>query len=257
MNKIKIGQKIVLFLLLFLIIGEILYYFYLSGGQLIVNDIFSMRWVNKPTLNQDNVLDYFRKEKNSLIFTDLLKYLKPDESEPCIFTSNCFEKRTDNLYVTYVNYENPFALSPLNKYYVIRLDLKNYSENLSSVALLGKLSSNIANLYWEDISALLFGTGDNNHYLYVEALPGDDEMNLPILDEATNQRTSWYIIFDREGKNFIISDKYFDVVRVIDINEKTGGKFPNGVFPDGKLYFGHLIAPQSHLMITNFSIAPL
>ncbi len=77
--------------------------------------------------------------------------------------------------------------------------------------------------------------------------------DLPLKTSQTIQ-----IIFEQlEGKSFLVLNKKGRLIKRIDLTDQENLNLPNGLFPEGKAYFGISISPNSSLILSGLNIGEL
>jgi hypothetical protein len=127
--------------------------------------------------------------------------------------------------------------------------------NLQSI---GVFSSGI-NLYGRlDDTKLFIGIADNGSLLHIDISDKSTTSPLTLFDgKLKNADKSLRFIFGEDGINFKIFDSSGSLLGKVDINEITDNRFPQGLFPDKKIYLGYGAAPKSYLTIEKFLFKPI
>lgn len=204
------------------------------------------------------LVDRLREQKNDLETTDLLDYLKNFEIvEDCVLFENCFEFYNDHEeWFSYTN-PQPMILPTGHQYFVISINQKTF-DKLGGIRLSNRVPDPSVENNWFGQRSLFVATGENGHRLYASIQEGESESHIPILDETIPYpQTTLHVIFDRQVKKVVVTNKEFDYFREIDISKVSGGTLPNGLFPDGKMHIGYDVEQYSYFIIDKFTIAPL
>lgn len=263
-NKLKtIGKTTGLFftLLIFLIILT-LYYFHLpirtpfgSTGQYyetLKKFSTTTRSIQTNNSNSDelsNLIPLLKEGKYQVV--DVIQFLK-DKADVCSSSSPCIQidNTTDSWKVATSN--DP-VINSISRPFAIRLTLKTNSR-LSGIHLIGKRPPK-STLWWMDIVYLFVGTNANGSRVFVSENHGESEYNTTILDQRLERPSNTiYIVFDREGKNYIVADEFFNIIVRQDINKVTKNKFPDGLVPNKNLFVGYSVGPKSSLIINDLSV---
>lgn len=108
----------------------------------------------------------------------------------------------------------------------------------------------------EDIN-IFFGTGEDGKKLYIDAKNNSDIPFILYEGNFENKLDGIYILFNKKGNSFLVTDLFFERIISINMNKETDNKFPDGLFPNNQFYIGYSIAPQSNLVVFDLSILPI
>lgn len=263
-NKLKTinrTSRLFLILLIFLIILT-LYYIHLpvktpfeSTGQYyetLKKFSTTTRPAQPDNSNKDdlsNLIPLLKEGKYQTV--DVIALLK-DKAEICSSVSPCIQ--IDNATDSWkVDTSDGPVINSISRPFAIRLAIKTNSR-LSGIHLIGRRPPK-GTLWWVDIVYLFVGTNANGSRIFVSENHGESEYNTTILDQRLERPSNTiYIVFDREGKNYIVLDEFFNIIVRQDINKVTKNKFPNGLIPNKNLFVGFSVGPKSNLVITDLSV---
>lgn len=246
-NKSALISKVVFSLLLVAVVGQVAFYLYSSKKITPIVNQFSPSKLPGPGLEDRNqIIEKLRDEVVKLDFMDVLSYLQTAQLHPCRITENCldFYNATDGWWA-YVHNDKSLPILPGNKnYFVLKVSIK------STPAEAGITISPNKNLVDNNPQHVFIGIGDNHHRLVVYAKSDLHPETLTLVDEIVPSFSTMYVIFDRYGKYLAIADENLSVFkRYVDVDNATGGKFPQGIFPEGVAYFGFGISPHTYLFM--------
>lgn len=100
---------------------------------------------------------------------------------------------------------------------------------------------------------IFFGTGDNGQKLYVYVKDGSQTPKVICDVKLTNRIDGLYILFDRRGGAFLVTDLSFKKILNSSPKEGASTDIPNILFPNGYMNFGYSVGPNSDLSITDLS----
>lgn len=104
---------------------------------------------------------------------------------------------------------------------------------------------------------IFIGTGDDGKKLYIDA-KNNSETPFILFDSNFEKKLDGiYVLFNKKGNSFLVTDLLFNRIINININEETDNKFPKGLFPNDQFYIGYSIAPQTNLVVSDLSILPI
>jgi hypothetical protein len=196
------------------------------------------------------VSDAQKKNKNFISYGYFLKALMignkicPDEIN-CFFSSNISEKEWKS------GLDKDFPITTSGPF-IVKINF-NGDQGPSGVNLNGQVSKNNG-IWWKGSSNIFFGIGNEGKRLYIDAKNNSSEPTL-IFDKVFDKKLGGiYVMFDEAGKYFLVTDLTYNKLVYVDLNEVTKDRFPDGLFPNKEFYVGYSIAPQSNLVIYDFSI---
>lgn len=246
-NKTTTISKIIFAILVIAVAAQVAFYFYSNNKIAPIVNQFAPSKLPGPGLEERNqIIELFRKDMVKLNFVDVLGYLQTAQLHPCRITENCldFYNGTDGWWA-YVHNDKSLPVLPGNKnYFVLKISLK------STPAEAGITISPNKNLVDNNPQHIFIGLGDHHHRLVAYAKSDLYPETLTLIDEIVPSISTIYVIFDRYGKYLAVADENFSVVkRYVDVDSATGGKFPQGIFPEGIAYFGFGISPHTYLFM--------
>lgn len=196
------------------------------------------------------IADAQKKKKNFIAYEYFLKALMignkncSDEIN-CFFLSNISEKEWKS------ELDKDFPITTSGPF-IVKLNFKG-DQGPSGVNLNGQVSKN-NDIWWKGSSNIFFGIGNEGKRLYIDAKNNSPEP-MVIFDKTFEKRLGGiYIMFDENGKYFLVTDLNYNKLVYVDLNKATKDRFPVGLFPNKEFYIGYSIAPQSNLAIYDFSI---
>jgi len=184
-----------------------------------------------------------------------ISYLKRNNSNlKYLINPNCIE--LNNQENNWLQYDaSSSAYIDIKGPFVVRISLTNKND-LTGIFLHGKRNKP-SDEWWQNIYSFFIGTMNDGKHLYVDAKDGTSEKPLLLFEKDTDNITVFNIFFDKNGKNILITDEQYQVIAYLDVNKITKNKFPNGLFPENKVYLGTGAAPKSYLFLLDFSIIPI
>jgi len=193
------------------------------------------------------------KKQDFVSYYDLLKKLMVGSKDKCL-AKDCFElENTTEDWISDVDIDSPITItSP----FLMRLNIVG-NKAISGINLSGRVTEkNQYELWWNNPNSLFvsIGIGGGGKQLYVDARSNG---SLPYELYSHNFDKfilGIYILFDQKGKYILITDLAYNKIAFIDINKVTGNKFPDGLFPDNKLYVGYGVPSKANLIIYDLSI---
>ncbi len=182
-----------------------------------------------------------------------IDYLKKTPIEKkCSFSSSCLI--LNNIGSTWWG-DSSSSATLINSPFVVKVSLQN-KDGLGGIVLYGRITEKPP--WWKDIKSIFIGTSIEGKRLYSDSKNGTSEKPYLILDKFLNKPlNTLYIFFNQDGKNLIITDEAYETLAYLDVNRLTNNAFPNGLFPDKKLYVGFAVAPYTNALISDFSILSL
>lgn len=265
------SQKILLAILitLFIIVGtELFYLFYyqlflsqknqepikiIPTEEIKSTDIAGVPSSSKIESSQ-KIKDLIKKaELEGRNFNSYLSILNGlDQKEECISNQvKCFQLHNQLTEWWLAKSDKDFPIK-ISGPFIVRLNFYG-SKEPSGVSFDGKLSNNIYE-WWSGLITVFFGVGEDGKRLYIDAKNNNKEPFV-LYDKTFEKKIEGiYILFDEEGKNFLVTDLWFNEIASIDVNKITDNKFPQGLFPDKQFYIGYAVAPMSDLIVYDLSI---
>lgn len=204
----------------------------------------------------DQVLFQMRK----FLFSTSIYYLKnknPGEYEYWFLRAwRMNESNASDYWSETAFIDNEYAI-PVNKPFTLHLE-ENYEENyfkeISGITLIGKINPD-KKIWGKGNIKLFIGFSADKKKLYISAFDGKSGTPITLLyKEIKGFISSLVIRFNRNGKNLSISDEKNNLIVKIDVNSVSKNRFPQGLFPEGKLYLGYGIASHSALKIQKMLI---
>ncbi len=163
----------------------------------------------------------------------------------CFFSSNISEKEWKS------GLDKDFPITTSGPF-IVKLNF-NGDQGPSGVNLNGQVSKN-NDIWWKGSSNIFLGIGNTGKRLYIDAKNNSAEPTL-IFDKTFDEKLGGvYVMFDETGKYFLVTDLSYNKLVYIDLNKVTKDRFPDGLFPNKEFHIGYSIAPQSNLVIYDFSI---
>lgn len=104
---------------------------------------------------------------------------------------------------------------------------------------------------------IFFGTGEDGKKLYIDAKNNSETPFILYDGNFEKKLDGIYILFNKKGNSFLVTDLLFNRIININMNEETDNKFPKGLFPNDQFYIGYSIAPQTNLVVSDLSILPI
>lgn len=261
------SQKIlrIVFVVLFLILLAEVFYFFVYRPTNTKKAPTQVVLPTKPPEAPNNVNqvgDFIARAKaENQVFVSYygaLRKLMAGSTDKCAL-GTCFElaNPSETDWISEVDRENAVSVSDP---FVVRLHLSADGENPAEISLSGRVANiNQYEEWWRNPNIIFvsIGFGNKGKQMYIGARNKgsspysfyDHDFDKPVKDI--------YLLFDQGGKRIVIADPEYNVIADLDINKITSNKFPEGLFPDRKLYIGYGIAPKSNLVIYDLSILSL
>jgi len=241
-NKNRKILYIIFFVLLCITVGEIVYYFFLSPKTLLkrsaIEEIFPVE-VKKKQQSLGKTED-----KSLNLIGDLInKNAKLKDSMLVVDNSD------NNDYLGYVT-------KPIDLKSPFRVSLKFIGEGATKnvqLTLNGKLS--LPGKEWWEGNYTMY-VMDFNDKVVIELRDGrsSNAFGLPF-PELIRGETFYIDFFDSFGKKFAVSDSAGNVLKIVEMAKLDKVKFPNGLFPEEKLWPGVLVGPKAKLVINEFVLS--
>lgn len=258
----------VVFVVLFVVFAsEIFYFFYYQPSLTKKTPIPTVAPTPIPTvpveINQsafksgnlvkEYILSAQAKKQDFVSYYDLLKKLMVGSNDKCL-AKDCFElENTTDDWISDSDTTFPVIVtSP----FLMRLNIVG-NKAISGINLSGRAAEkNQYELWWNDQNSLFVsvGVGSGGKQLYLGARI-NGSLSYELYSHTFDKFIlGVYILFDQKGKYILITDLAYNRLAFIDVNKVTNNKFPDGLFPDNKLYIGYGVPPKSNLIIYDLSI---
>lgn len=250
-------------ILFFILIGEIFFVifdFYIKNKKIFKEKEKNNNIIihNKSKeINSSDLKNNLRKELMNLVNKKLnnkeaINYLE-------VFRSIDKENNCDEEKCIYDNFSNQFwktdydeeKFIKIKKFLKIKLSLES-KNSLTGISLNNSFSKKDEEWYKNSVN-IFIGVRDNGREFYIDAR-NRSEQAVIIVDNINLDKNNFYIYTDKQGKYFIITDYFNNIIYEFDINEKTNNLFPNGIFPDNKIIISYLVAPYSKLVLKELLI---
>jgi hypothetical protein len=267
-------QLVVFIILLVIAVSELVYFFYykplISKSKLSptpapyitiaafkqpdkVNDNGALSSITKieSGLKMDNIIT--QAEAQGKKFTSHLSILNGlDQALDCTAPEGkCF--KIDNLKGAFWK-ANGDILFPI-KYsgpFIVKLKF-NGTNGAAGVSLTGNLGST-DELWYKNLFQIFFGIGNNGKRLYIDAKSNEPKSLILYDNTFDNKIDGIYVLYNEMGTAFLVTDLSYKEITYIDVNKATDNKFLNGIFPVNLFYVGYAVAPDSDLVVYDFSI---
>ncbi len=164
--------------------------------------------------------------------------------------------KTDNANDTWYEqiFDQPFQALPVERGLKIELSMESEG-GLSAIELVGKFN-NDNRMKWHG-EKILVGFSGNGKVLYIDMYTGKSDNPVVLLNKTLEKKISLLNLFINEtGNDIRITDASESNIANIDIRKITNDSFPDGIFPDKKVYLGYGISPHSSIRIEKFNILP-
>jgi len=137
----------------------------------------------------------------------------------------------------------------------LKINIGDSSGRQSSVRISGRLK-NPGGDWWEGIHWFVIAKYQGQYQ--IEIHDGTSENSIKRIKIPNSITESFSIeILDNLGKKIIVRDDEENTVLTIDVPSLDVVSLPNGIFPDGRVYFGVLIGPESKLVASKLEVYKL
>lgn len=196
------------------------------------------------------IIEALEEKRNFVPFNNFLETVM-NRSNDCVRSKKCFKLDNQAKKAWKNDIDKDFPI-PISGPFVVKMQMSG-KNGPSGISLSGRLSKN-DKIWWQGIKSIFFGIGKNGKRLYIDAKSNDP--NSVVLFDKTFDNTieGIYIVFDKKGATFLVTDLKYNKIAFVNINRVTKNRFPFGLFPDGLLYIGYAVAPSSDLHIDDLSI---
>ncbi len=151
-------------------------------------------------------------------------------------------------------YRNEELAFPIRKPIIIKINMK-VIDGISGIALYSHVSP-LGSPWWTR-PKFFIGIKDQGTVLFVDLYDGINITSNTLFDaKITEVDGIWQFYFDSKGKNLKIYNSADKLIKEINVNRITGGKFQNGFFINNNIYLGYIVGPNSHLSISDFLVLP-
>jgi hypothetical protein len=237
--------------LLVITVGEIVYYFFLSP---------------KASPNQTNI-----KERVSPIEEQKIKRLpEGTEAKSLNLVGNLLVTKRAKLEDGALVIDNSdngnffgYTISPqkpveIDSPFRLKLKFKRGAGDNVQLTLYGRRVEE-GKEWWEGIHAMFIMDFDDKIYeqkMRIELRDGrSPDAWVLFLDKISRGDPFSIEFLDPAGKNFIVVNKDGEVVLTVDVTKLDKYKFPNGLFPEKKLWPGLIVGPKAKLTINEFVLS--
>lgn len=235
-----------------------------------IQDVFNQSKEKCIAINKDKIDGFFQKYKSHLNVSDqalfqirrfllstAIYYLNDNNlPEYQYWFGQAWKIDLNNPKNDYYSdtYYQDFNAFPINKSFVINLSLEVENE-IGGITLFSKQLPN--DQIWWTVPKLFIGLKDNGKKLHIDISDGISQFPITIYDAAISKSNEVYRFeFDKKGYAIKIFSKENKLLGYVDINKKTGNRFPNGFFTESTMYLGYIVGPNSRLIIRDYSILP-
>ncbi len=152
-------------------------------------------------------------------------------------------------------FNSPALSIPILDRFMMKLSVETQG-GLSGIELIGRLAKS-GEPWWKS-PKMLVGYSDNGKIFYINIQDGITEKPIVLVDKKLEiANGSVNIFFENKGTILSVIDWEGQVIDRVDMNNISPDIFPNGIFPDDKIYLGYGISPNSSLVINQLLISPL
>jgi len=245
----KFRKKTYLFLLIFLLIA--------TGIFVLYNQSVQIPWPNEDLNSKSTFEQSIEKAKNisANIFegTRIIKNVAPFDN--CNEGKYCIQYTNDN--ISWFAASEPGFKVKLTGYYAVKMTLRG-EKYFAGINLIGKYAEK-GKEWWDGRKSLNIFVLYDNIELYVDTGFARDPIQITSEKVTTDENGNLELIFifDKNGKNLIITNTQGLVINIIDINQSASGNLPDGIFPAEEVYVGISLTPQAKLTIVEFFGFPL
>jgi len=199
-----------------------------------------------------NIIDEAKKQNIGFVsYVGLIKAIVP-KAKDCVGVENCLQLSNPENENWRSDYDVDFPVTISGSAFIVKLGLVGNNKP-SGVTLKGQISRNTIN-WWEGTREIFIGSGEEGKRLHIDTRINDPNAYV-LYDETFEKKVEGiYLIFNKKGTAFLMTDLLFNKIVYIDLNQYTDNKFPDGLFPNGRFYIGYGTAPSSDLRINYFSI---
>lgn len=148
----------------------------------------------------------------------------------------------------------PVLAIPMPDKFKMKLTLETIGA-LSGIGLNGSFAKS-GEPWWKS-PKILVGYTDNGNELYINIQDGKTEKPIVLVNRHLEIKND-PVIIQLENKGTILSviNEKGQIIERVDMNQITRNLLPNGIFPDGNIYLGYGVSPQSSLIIKQLSLTP-
>ncbi len=147
----------------------------------------------------------------------------------------------------------PFSFKP-NAGFALSFQLQTSQQGnprLASIKLTDRLSDPNKN-WWQDVRRVDFVSFEGTLNIDIRDGSAEQPVNIPL---ELPENTALVITFlDPNGKRFTVSDADGKPIKTVDVTTLAEAKLPDGLFPEGVVYVGRLIGPNTKLTINRLSL---
>lgn len=159
----------------------------------------------------------------------------------------------DNSKHDYYNDSVPYLLKPFSAF---RLTFQIHTSDgqFGSIKLANKPNNTDPKIeWWKDIRRVDFATYKGN--LQIDLRDGRTENSATTIRlNIPDTKTITVTFLDAQGKTFSITDASGQQIRQVDVTKVGGLNFPDGLFPEKKIYIGRVVPPGSKWSVRFLSL---
>lgn len=208
-------------------------------------------------LANDDLTRYINKSKKIVngSFDGMSSIEKVASSSACNIELRCIsiQNNTNNWYSTdyhldFFKLENPA---------IVKLSWKNNGGS-AGISLIGRFAQS-GKFWWQGRKSInIYDKFDTVEIYAQDGIKKDPYqlMNDYVSSQDNGYVTIYILILDK-GNKILLFTPSGKIIKGFDVNEITDNKFPEGLFPDNKIYFGVSISPKAELFLTEFFASPL
>ena len=172
------------------------------------------------------------------------------EFERCVEIKDCIQY-TNQSNIWYSTY-NSSSIIDISDQIAVKLTIKG-EKDLAGINLFGKYSNEGKN-WWEGRNSILISVLNEKLeiFIYTGYSRNPVQISSEIVQTDKDGYQSLIFLFNKQGKNLIISDNMGKILKKYNIDQASQSNLPNGVFAENKFNIGIEVAPSAKLSIKEF-----